>query len=912
LSYGTDTPRLRVLLVEDDEDDYVIIRDLLAEIEEFDLEWVSDYGGALEAIAREEHDVCLLDYRLGERSGLELLREASRRGFGTPMILLTGQGGRGVDLQAMQAGAADYLVKGRIDAPLLERAIRYAFARTLKALGESERRFRSLIQNASDIVTILEVDGTVRYESPSIERVLGYSSEELVGKNAFEYVHGDDLEPTLRTLTKVLEIPGATGRVEFRFRHKDGSWRWLESVGSDRRHDPAVRGVVINSRDITERKHAEEALKESERRFRQLFENSSDALFVHDEEGRLVDCNAEACRALGYTREELLGLSVKDVTTRLISEEERRERRGKTLWELAMWGEPGRIVGFDENELRRKDGSTFPVEVGVGAIEYGGRRMIFAAARDVTERKQAEDALRAGEAKYRTLVEQIPAVTYIGAVEREEGGAKLLYASPQIETMFGYSPDEWMAHPELFPELLHPEDRERVVAEDARTDETGEPFRTEYRQFTKDGRVVWVRDEAVLVRDEDDEPLFWQGVMFDVTDQKRAEERLRSTLGSLLALHEAGKVLSSTLQQEEIGSRLLEIMQRISGLDAAIIDLNDEGGRLSLWRTTGSEALLRSARSTPEAQAARRKALGSGDRQLFELARPDKTDGARLVGLYLPLRMRDQIIGVLEAYGPKALAEEGTVETIASLAGQAVSALENASLYAELAERERRLRDLVGQVLAAQEEERRRVAYEVHDGLAQTAAAAHQLLQAYARHHAPDSAKSREKLDRVLRLVQQTVGEARDVIADLRPTVLDDFGLATAIRQQVERLGGDDRQIDYEETLGGERLPAAIETALYRVAQEALANVRKHASSARTRVTLQRLDGSVCLRVQDWGRGFRVEEVTNGGGPGERVGLSSMRERVVLLGGSFGLISRPGTGTEVVAEVPLPAEHARA
>ncbi|MDQ3943433.1 MAG: response regulator, partial [Actinomycetota bacterium] len=119
MNEGTDNARLRVLLVEDDEDDYVIIRDLLAEIEEFDLEWVTDYAGALNAIAREEHDVCLLDYRLGERSGLEVLREASGRGYGTPMILLTGQGDREVDLQAMQAGAADFLVKGRIDAPLL-------------------------------------------------------------------------------------------------------------------------------------------------------------------------------------------------------------------------------------------------------------------------------------------------------------------------------------------------------------------------------------------------------------------------------------------------------------------------------------------------------------------------------------------------------------------------------------------------------------------------------------------------------------------------------------------------------------------------------------------------------------------------------------------------------------------------
>jgi signal transduction histidine kinase len=263
---------------------------------------------------------------------------------------------------------------------------------------------------------------------------------------------------------------------------------------------------------------------------------------------------------------------------------------------------------------------------------------------------------------------------------------------------------------------------------------------------------------------------------------------------------------------------------------------------------------------------------------------------------------------VLEAYGSEPLAERATVEVLTSFASQVGSALENARLYRELAEREHRLRDLVGQVLAAQEEERRRVSYEVHDGLAQTAAAAHQLLQAFARHHTPGSTKGRKNLERALELVQQTVGEARQVIADLRPTALDDFGLATAIRQQVERLGGDGRRIEYEETLGDERLPAAVETALYRVAQEALTNVQKHASSARTRVTLQRRDGCVRLQVRDWGEGFRPDEVTNGGGPGERVGLSSMQERVALLGGRFEIRSELGAGTEVLAEIPLPEE----
>jgi PAS domain S-box-containing protein len=260
--HNLDDLRLKVLLVEDDEDDYVIIRDLLSEMEKFELKWVTDYDHALEMIERKEHDVCLLDYRLGERSGLELLREALERGCQGPIILLTGQGDREVDLEAMQAGAADYLVKGQIDAPLLERSIRYAFTRTLRILGESEKRFRSLVQNGSDIITVLDAEGTIHYESPSIERLLGYQPEDLVGENAFDYVHPEDIERAWNIFSEITKRSGASGPVEVRFRHADGSWRYLEWIGNNLLEDPNIKGIVANSRDITERKEAEENLRE--------------------------------------------------------------------------------------------------------------------------------------------------------------------------------------------------------------------------------------------------------------------------------------------------------------------------------------------------------------------------------------------------------------------------------------------------------------------------------------------------------------------------------------------------------------------------------------------------------------------------------------------------------------------------
>jgi signal transduction histidine kinase len=162
------------------------------------------------------------------------------------------------------------------------------------------------------------------------------------------------------------------------------------------------------------------------------------------------------------------------------------------------------------------------------------------------------------------------------------------------------------------------------------------------------------------------------------------------------------------------------------------------------------------------------------------------------------------------------------------------------------------------------------------------------------------------ELDRALELAQRAVTEARHIIEDLRPTALDDFGLAVAVRMQVEELKNEGWEIGYEDTLGEERLPDEIETALYRIAQEALTNVRKHARTTRARTMLTRRGRNIRLEVQDEGRGFDLSSAPGEGGPGERVGLSSIRERVALLGGELKITSRPGAGTSLVAEVPLP------
>ena len=263
-------------------------------------------------------------------------------------------------------------------------------------LSCSEDRYRGLAQNASDIVTLLGADGTIRYQSPSVERILGYQPEEMLGENAFDYVHPEDVARVRSRFAEGLTNADLRPSAEYRFRHKDGSWCYLESVGSNLLGNPEVGEFVVNSRDVSERVRVERRLRQAENR-------------------------------------------------------------------------------------------------------------------------------------YRSLVERMPAVTYI----QEIGGSdSAMYMSPQIEALTGYSPED-CKDPDLRWGMVHPDDCKRLQAEDERTLEPGEVYTTEYRLVHRDGRIVWVRNEAVVVEEEAGKSRYWQGFMLNITKRKHAEEALRRSQASL-------------------------------------------------------------------------------------------------------------------------------------------------------------------------------------------------------------------------------------------------------------------------------------------------------------------------------------------------------------------------------------------
>jgi PAS domain S-box-containing protein len=232
------------------------------------------YDEALRALRADGFDVAFFDYWLGSQNGLSLLRDVRQQGIDTPVIVLTGHGAEEVAVEAMKAGAADYLSKTNISVESLEHAIRHALALSAEerhrrqaetALRASEERFRALVENSSDALFLIDGEGRVTYVAASSQRHLGWKPDEMLGQSVFDFLHPDDREVAGIRMSEALQRPGEIVSAELRFRHADGAWRIMEAVGVNRLNDPPVGAIILNARDITERRKLEEQLRQAQK-----------------------------------------------------------------------------------------------------------------------------------------------------------------------------------------------------------------------------------------------------------------------------------------------------------------------------------------------------------------------------------------------------------------------------------------------------------------------------------------------------------------------------------------------------------------------------------------------------------------------------------------------------------------------
>ena len=367
---------------------------------------------------------------------------------------------------------------------------------------------RALIDASPTAIVDFDLDGRVRSWNGGAAEIFGWTAEEAIGRVS-PIVPEDELPTFLETLEHI--AAGDKLRdLDVRRLHRDGSLiDTMISAAPIREANGAVVGVIATMIDVTQRKRSERMLAASEARKDAILRAALDAVVIVDHEGLIVEVNTATEETFGWTRPEAVGRSFLELVVAAADRD--------PLADVLTAGSP--LLGARlEITALRSDRRSFPAELAITRVDVPGPLLFAVSLRDVTKRHQHEERLRQAEAKYRTLVEQLPLATYVNSVGLP---LQTTYMSPQIERMLGYPVSNWL-EPGFFITVLHEEDKERVSAEVIRTHQTGETFRMEYRVIAADGHVVWVLDETVAVRDAEYRPIMLQGCLVDVTDRHDA------------------------------------------------------------------------------------------------------------------------------------------------------------------------------------------------------------------------------------------------------------------------------------------------------------------------------------------------------------------------------------------------------
>ena len=397
-----------------------------------------------------------------------------------------------------------------------------------EALQRREEHFRSLIENSQDAIVIVDSQGTVVYESPSIHRLLGHRPEERIGAGAFDLVHPDDLPIVAESFAQMLHDPGFSPNIEVRFKHIDGSWRILEGTGQNLLHNPSVGGIVVNMRDITERKQAEALVREMKESYDRLTDNADEAIFRVDAEGgHVVYVNAAAERIFGYSQAEWLGdpaLGFK------VIHPDSRERQKQVIEEVST---AKRTVKNAVLTWIAKDGREVCMEYTVLPVlnERGNVDCFESMGRDITERRRAEDEIR----KFKAIADE---ANYGVAISDMEGN--VTYANAVFAGMHGYSTEEFIG--KHFSVCHNEEQLEEVNRLNEQLMLTGSLVAAETWHTRKDGSVFPILMNAVLIRDAEGEPEYMAATALDIAERIRADEKLRESEERLREAQRVGTV----------------------------------------------------------------------------------------------------------------------------------------------------------------------------------------------------------------------------------------------------------------------------------------------------------------------------------------------------------------------------------
>ncbi len=750
----------------------------------------------------------------------------------------------------------------------------------------NEERFRAMIEDSADIISILSTDGTVQYASPSAELILGYKIEELNGRKVFDYLHPDDINIVVAALSPFVPAEEIGASLELRLRHKDGSWRIFDVKAREMHANPAVNGNIVICRDITERKEIEKALQESQKLFEMVFAGLSDAVFILDAKTTIIkDCNPAASAIFGYSREELLGHTTAFLQTDPTALEEFQRHLYPAIEEKG-------VLSHFVFQMKRKDGSIFPTEHNIIPLEdpQAGRIGWVSVVHDITERKRLEQQLQ----KVNEGLEFQVAAKTGELQEREQIQHAILEATDQSIIMMNVNGIVLMANNTAANRMnIALQDFLGVCAYDLLPPELARSRKAMLDRVAHTGKSIFFEDERGGIWFESNlYPIYNRTgqvdriVLFarDITAQKRTEIALQESEEKYRTLAEAAHDMIYIISENDR-------IEYVNNYAAGVFGLRSEdltGKPQSALFPDGIAKHQREAIAATLASGSPRYSenwirYGQGE---------DVYISTWLVPFNNQVNGRRSVLGVSRDITKLQRMQEELKLSHDQLERRVAERTQ------ELVDLSAMMRMLAKKIINAQEEERRRISRELHDDTGQVLVTLKYSLAELLNELPTNPDLLHKKILDGIKEVDEAMASVRAIAHSLRPPLLDAGGLNVSLKDFCQDINRRTRiKVDYA---GVElnNLPDEIAVTLYRFIQEAFSNILKHAQATRVSVKLQFIRQRIIVSVSDNGVGIHDPQDTTG------IGLIGLRERMGFLGGGLQIKASPGKGTVIKASIP--------
>ncbi len=688
-------------------------------------------------------------------------------------------------------------------------------------------------------------------------RIYGYTPGE-VSPSAdliWSHIHPEDRA----RFASVTGLPQGTAQpdpITYRILRTDGRVRILHARPRFECDDSGTPVQLLGVlQDVTDYEHARQALCESENKFKTLADESFDGIAIHDGV-RIMEVNRTFCRAWGGEEpQEAVGQNVERfISPASLPTVKENIARG--------YDRPYEIVAV------RKDGTTFPAEIISKPITYRGRQVRIATLRDVTERRQVEEALRTSEERFRGVFQHAPLGIIISSTE-----GRILAVNPAFARISGYAAHELIGR--RMAEHTHPEDlpavRQKVIGM-----LRGQQERTEMekRFLRKDGSAVWTHVTLTTMKDGQGKIEFMVGIIEDISERKRAEDSLRKSEALLREAQTIARLGHYTLDFTVGRFETSEVVDQIFGIGP------DAPRDVAAWLKVVHPE------ERPELEAYLRD-MRHGKHQSFDRE-------------YRIIRPNDHQIRWVHGLGKLEFNPEGRLTRIV---GTVQDITERKRTQENVVAQRRKLRSLASELSLTEERERRRIAAELHDHACQSLALAKMCLQSQLEAARP----SKSVLSQAYHALEETLGAIRNLTFDLSSATLYRFGLEAALEELLADRLTRPRPIPYRFTTDHAPKPLTVETSilLFQCVRELLINIIKHADAGNVTLEVAREGDHIQILVADDGVGFDSEAILSSTYRNRSVGLFFVRERLDYAGGTLQVVSRPGGGSRFVLTAPL-------